>query len=320
MKLLKKLQLYFTSLLCLLITACSVETPPPLRIGTNIWPGYEPLYLARKLEKWPQQTIHLVEYPSATEVLRAFRNRAIEAASLTLDEVLLLRQDNIPVTVVLVHDISAGGDVIMAKPEIKTVSALKGRRIAVESNALGAFVLTRALEINKMDLSDIEIKNADIYTHESLYNENKVDAVVTFEPIRTKLLNKGANEIFSSKQMPNEIVDVLVVHNDYLKENPGQVRLLIKGWFSAINHLKVSPDNSAAIMSKRLKISPKEVLAGYEGLHIPDLNENHLLLDAQQPRLGNTAMKLQRVLARHKLINTTIVIDSLFSNSYLPPK
>ncbi|MGB5468727.1 MAG: nitrate/sulfonate/bicarbonate ABC transporter, partial [Sedimenticolaceae bacterium] len=63
------------------------QAAQPLRIGTNVWPGYEPLYLAAERENWKSKLdIRMVEYPSATEVIRAFRNRALEGAALTLDE------------------------------------------------------------------------------------------------------------------------------------------------------------------------------------------------------------------------------------------
>ena len=32
----------------LLLSACQSENQQLLRIGTNFWPGYEPLYLARQ--------------------------------------------------------------------------------------------------------------------------------------------------------------------------------------------------------------------------------------------------------------------------------
>jgi len=35
--------------------ACSAEQESPLRVGTNIWPGYEPFYLARELGYYEQQ-------------------------------------------------------------------------------------------------------------------------------------------------------------------------------------------------------------------------------------------------------------------------
>ena len=49
-----------------------------LRIGTNVWIGGEPLYLARELGRFDPAAVQLVEYPSASEVMRAFRNQAID--------------------------------------------------------------------------------------------------------------------------------------------------------------------------------------------------------------------------------------------------
>lgn len=179
-----------------------------IRIGTNVWPGYEPFYLARELGFYESDAIKLVEYPSASEVLRAFRNQSIEAAALTLDEVLSLNQAGIPVSVILILDISNGGDTIISQPEVKSFEELKGKNIAVETGALGAYMISRALEINQFSLSDVNIKHIDVDGHEEAYNTRKVDAVVTFEPVRTKLLAKGGHELFTSKQIPNEIIDV----------------------------------------------------------------------------------------------------------------
>ena len=64
----------------------------PILLGTNVWPGYEPLYLARSLGYWDDSSVKLVEYSSASQVIRAFRNDAIHIAALTLDEVLLLKE------------------------------------------------------------------------------------------------------------------------------------------------------------------------------------------------------------------------------------
>ena len=68
------------------------DPAPPLRIGTNVWTGSEPLYLARDLGYLDPRTVQLVEYPSASEVLRAFRNQAIDGAVISLDEVLVARR------------------------------------------------------------------------------------------------------------------------------------------------------------------------------------------------------------------------------------
>lgn len=124
-------------LLCLAL-GCDVPHKPPLLLGTNAWLGYEPLYLSRELGYWTPEQVHLVEYLSSSETLRAFRNREIDAAALTLDEVLLLLQDGVDIKAILITDVSLGGDAILARQGIGSVKALKGHRVAVESSALGA--------------------------------------------------------------------------------------------------------------------------------------------------------------------------------------
>ena len=162
--------------------------------------------------------MRLVEYPSATGVLRAFRNKALEAAALTLDEALMLLEASLPVRVVTVLDISHGGDVILAHPEIETFGDLRGRRVGVEGGALGAYVLSRALQVHALTPADITIVQMDASEHEHGFADGAVDAVVTFEPMRTRLRAQGARQIFSSVEIPGEIVDVLVVHESVLKE------------------------------------------------------------------------------------------------------
>ena len=62
----------------LLNIGCHKEPTALVRIGTNVWPGYEPLYLARELGYYKDLNVRLVEYPSASEVIRAFKNKNLE--------------------------------------------------------------------------------------------------------------------------------------------------------------------------------------------------------------------------------------------------
>ncbi len=203
------------AVLALSLAGCGVE-PAPLRIGTYVWPGYEPLYLARELGYLDPQSVHLVEYPSASEVIRAFRNHAIEAAALTFDEVLPLAQDGFKPRVVLVMDISHGGDAILGRPELRTVKDLAGRPVAVDTGTVGAYVLTRALMLNGLKQSDVTIVHVEHNGQGAAFKEGRVDAVVNAEPLRSQLLAGGASLLFDRTQIPGEIVDVLTVEATYL--------------------------------------------------------------------------------------------------------
>lgn len=301
------------SLLLLLGSACNEDNTKQMRIGTNVWPGYEPLYVAREKGWLEQAHIKLVEYPSASEVMRAFRNKTLEAASLTLDEVIQLSESKVPVKVVLVHDISAGADVIMARTGINSMQDLKGKRIGVESGALGAYMITRALETHDMTLSDIEVVNMDVNLHESAFTRGQVDAVVTFEPVRTKLLALGGREIFTSKEIPGEVVDVLVVHEDYLNGYRDKVIKLVDVWFNALAFKRDNLQEFAELSSHRLKVSRKEVIDSYNGLLLPERSDNLALLEGKNPKLHHTLIKIRRVLEQHGLIEKGIDLDDLIS-------
>ncbi|OOZ39450.1 hypothetical protein BOW53_11595 [Solemya pervernicosa gill symbiont] len=300
-------------LLILLLTACSERHSEQvlMRVGTNLWPGYEPLYLARDLGYLNASQTRLVEYPSASEVITAYRNGAIEIAALTLDEVLLLAQHGLDPHIVLVMDISNGGDVIIGREGMSDVTSLKGKRVAVESTALGAFVLSRALSINGMEKDDIEIVHTELLDHERVFVEGEVDAVVSFDPVRTRLLNSGGKELFSSRELPNEIVDVLVVRGEFMAQHSDQVGELLNQWFKANEYMNGNPQDAALRISKRLGISPEEFIESLNGLEIPDRETNLRMLAGERPELIASGNKLKLVMLSSDLLLNDIDIETI---------
>ncbi len=215
-----------------LLVSCAATPPRPLRVAVNSWPGYETLYLSKNLGHYDNTPIQLVDFASGTEEVRAYQNGSVEAAALSLDQVLVLATTHPDVRIVTVMDFSHGGDVILAKPEFSTLNALKGKRIGVEANALGAYIITRALQQAEMSPKDVEIVSLGVSEHERAFKTGRVDAVVTFGPARTRLLAKGAKQLFDSTQIPGEIVDVLVMREAVLSE-PAAIAL-VQGRFRAL--------------------------------------------------------------------------------------
>ncbi|GJL53373.1 MAG: hypothetical protein NPIRA02_05050 [Nitrospirales bacterium] len=297
--------------------ACFQQPAPPLRLGTNVWIGYEPLYLARDLKYFKPNSVRLVEYLSASEVIRAFRNQALEAAALTLDETLLLLESQVPVQVFLVASISYGGDVIMGSPDIAVFPSLVGKRVGVEASALGAYFLSRALEKHGLSLTDITVVSLEAGEHVAAYKAGKVDALVTFEPVRSQLLALGAHELFTSRDIPGEIVNVLVVNQSYFAEHPKNVRRVVRGWFRAIDYFTAHPHDAASRMQKRLKILPQDALKSYRGFRLPSLEENQKLLQGGTPGLRLFAKRLRDLMLAKDLLQTPVNLDSLFSTAAL---
>lgn len=291
-----------TVTLCTVILASCTQPEPPLRVGANVWPGYETLYLARSLGYYDNTPIRLVDYPSGTEEVRAYRNGEIEAAGISIDQALVLAATNPDVKIVVVMDFSNGGDVILGKPEIPNLQGLKSRPVGVESTALGAFIITRALEQKGMSPKDIKIISLGVSEHERAFKDGKVDAVVTFGSARTKLLAVGAKQLFDSSQIPGEIVDVLIVRDEIINKQPKALQALVDGRFRALDYLTKNPHDAAIRIAPRTGVTPEQFLESLKGLSSPNLEENQKLLGKTDPSLLNSVKRLSQVMLENKLL------------------
>src|SRR3954465_5921744 len=202
----RTLRLLACAALLAALFGCMREPEPALRIGTNVWIGSELLYLARELGQLDPGAVQLVEYPSASEVLRAFRNQAIDGMVISLDELFSVAADGLQPRIILVIDVSHGADVVVGRRGMKAMTDLKGKRGAVESGALGAFVLSRALALNGMQSTDVKVVHLESNEQPSAFEKREVDAAVTFDPYRAQLLRAGGATLFDSTSIPGEIV------------------------------------------------------------------------------------------------------------------
>ncbi|MDX8388038.1 MAG: ABC transporter substrate-binding protein, partial [Ghiorsea sp.] len=200
----------------LFLSGCFSEPPTPLKVGVNKWVGYEPLFLARSLGAY-DEGIKLVELPNSSESISMLHNKLIDAAALTLDEVLSIINRGTPMTIILPFDYSLGADALVANKSIQDLPALKGKRLGVEASAVGAIMALSALNQAGLEKSDVIIVNLGVDQHFSQYQLGNIDAVITFEPVKSQLLKLGGHTLFDSSQVPGLIVDVLAVRTEVLK-------------------------------------------------------------------------------------------------------
>lgn len=298
---------------CVLHAACDVQPASLLRVGTNIWPGYEPLYLARELNYFSSDEVRLVEFASATQVIRAFRNHAIDAATLTLDETLLLAQDVPDIRVVTVMDVSSGADVILAQRGISTLHDLRGKRVGVEQTALGGYMLHRALRHAQLTSADVQRVYLQVDEHEHTFLQGDIDAVVTFDPVRARLLAAGAGLLFDSSQIAGEIVDVLVVHRAFLAAQPERVSRLVGAWFRAVAYLEAQPKHAATLMAPRLGVDARDLLDSYRLIEIPRYAENLEWLGDNGTTRGlvDSAQQLVTFMQQAGLLRRPVAVEAL---------
>lgn len=289
------------------------EPEAALRIGTNVWIGSEPLYLAREIGRLDPASVQLVEYPSASEVLRAFRNQAIDGMVISLDELFGLAVDGFQPRIILVVDVSHGADVVVGRRGMRTMSDLKGKSVAVESSALGAFVLSRALAVNGMQASDVNVVHLESNEQTSAFEKGQVDGAVTFDPYRAQFLQAGARTLFDSAQIPGEIVDLLAVRASAIDKEPKAIQALLAGWFDAIDYMNRNPKDAARQMGIRQQTTGEQFLKAQKGLHVPSRDENLRMLGGSPPQLAVSGRRLMALMVDAKLLRTELDIEGLLA-------
>jgi len=299
------------------LTACS-KSEPGIRIASNVWPGYEFLYLARAKQYFSEEEVRMIEMPSASVCIEALAASTVEGACLTLDEVLTARAEGLDLTVVTILDISLGADVLLANPKIKTLQALKGHRVGVEQSAVGAVMLHAALEKAGLHSSDITIRHLNVNRHRDAYLNNEVDALVTFEPVVSQLAPGKPVTLFTSADIPGRIVDVIAVRPDVIKSSPTAVRKLVAGHFMALRDFMTAPQQVTPLMTQRLKIPAQEIPRAYHGIELPDAAANRKLLLNNLPDMEKNATELAGVMLKAKLLRKEISLAGLFNGQYLP--
>jgi NitT/TauT family transport system substrate-binding protein len=299
--------------LLLALSGCMREPETALRIGTNVWIGSEPLYLARELGRLDPAAVQLVEYPSASEVLRAFRNQAIDGMVISLDELFGLAVDGFQPRIILVVDVSHGADVVVGRNSMRTMKDLKGKSVAVESSALGAFVLSRALAVSGMQASDVNVVHLESNEQTSAFEKGQVDGAVTFDPYRAQFLRDGAKTLFDSKQIPGEIVDLLAVRASAIDKEPKAIKALLAGWFDAIDYMNRDPKDAARRMGIRQQTTGDEFLEAQKGLHVPSRDENLKMLSGATPELAVAGRRLMTLMVDAKLLRAELDIEGLLA-------
>lgn len=286
-----------------LMAGCGPHYEKPLMVGTNLWTGYEPLYLARDLGYYDGLPLRLVELASTTQALDALRVGRLDIAALTLDETLLLAQEQADLSIIWVMNISAGADAVLARPGIQHLEQLPGLRIGVEQTALGAYMLQALLTHAKLKARQVEIVPLPADEHLPAWRNGEVDALVTFDPMRQTLLEEGAQLLFDSRSLPGEVVDVLVARDAALACCGPQITQLLQGQSHALAHLQNHRTQALVRMARRPGVAPASVATALEGLILPDAAANHLLLTStNEDGLQHTLQKLSTLMVQRGLL------------------
>jgi NitT/TauT family transport system substrate-binding protein len=161
----------------------------PIVIGYSDWPGWVAWDIVEQKGFFKKHgaNVELKWFPVYTDSLNALVAGQVDANSQAWGDTMLPLAQDVPLTAVLVNDNSAGNDAMIARPGIKSVKDLRGKKVATELGTVDHFLMLKALEANGMTEADVQFVNIKVQDCPAAMLSKRVDAAVVWEPSRTKI-------------------------------------------------------------------------------------------------------------------------------------
>lgn len=244
-----------------------------MKIGTVVWIGYGPFFVAdaKDFYKKHDLKVKLQMFTDPALIPTAMASHSVDGGMLTYDQVIGSVAKGLAHKVVMPIDYSNGGDAIVADAAITKVTDFKGKKIGFNPLSPSDFLLSYALKKNGLSEKDYQVVPMTPEAVPAAMASGGIPVGVTYEPSLSQILSMGGGKkfhvVFSSKNAPGLIADVLVFDQKYIQAHPKEIKGLIESYVDGMNYMKAHPDESAKIIGKAMGVSGKEVMDQMSGVY-----------------------------------------------------
>jgi NitT/TauT family transport system substrate-binding protein len=210
-------------------------------IGWSIYAGWMPWPYAQQagiVKKWADKygiKINIVQVNDYVESVNQYTAGKFDGVTVTnMDALTIPAAGGKDSSAIIVGDYSNGNDGILLKGA-NNFAAIKGRQVYLVELSVSHYLLARALEKAGMKPTDIKTVNTSDADIVGAFSSPDATAAVAWNPQLTVMKGQaGAKEVFSSAQIPGEILDLMVVDTATLKANPNLGKALTGIWYETM--------------------------------------------------------------------------------------
>lgn len=258
-------------------------------VGIHSWPGNGPLYVGDEKGFFKDLGIDLQfqRIESFDSRRAALVAKQIDVDCTTLDQLLILWENNFEAQVFGISDFSTGGDGIITKLNIKSLKDLKGKTVAYAEASPSDFFLRYLLKKEGLSINDLKRQPvADAQAAGTTILAEQVDAAVTFEPwLSQSNENKNLHILASTKEYPDLIPGIYNARKEDLVEREDLYKKFMQAWFKSVDYFYQHPEESKEIIIRRMGISKEDLEAILSTITI--LNKEQSLKNFDKNKLPN---------------------------------
>ena len=256
----------------------SAQAAQPLKIGYSDWPGWVAWQVAIDKGWFKEAGVPVTfEWFDYTASMDAFSAGKIDAVTMTNGDALVTGAAGAKSVMILLTDYSNGNDMIIGRPGVRSLKALKGKKVAVEMGFVEHLLLLNGLKKAGMKESDVTLVNAKTNEMPQMLASGEVAAVGAWQPISGQAIKAvpGARPIYTSADEPGLIYDVLAASPASVKSRKADWAKVAKVWDRVVKYIndpKTQPD-AVKIMAARVGVTPETYLPLLKGTKLLTLDE-----------------------------------------------
>lgn len=231
----------------LLLVSCS-QAPSPgaeqrteFSIGWSIYAGWMPWPYAQQagiVKKWADKygiKINVVQVNDYVESINQYTAGKFDGVTVTnMDALTIPAAGGKDTSAIIVGDYSDGNDGILLKGADQ-MRAIKGQQVYLVELSVSHYLLARGLETAGLKPTDVRTVNTSDADIVGAFGSPQAKAAVAWNPQLSVMKGQpGVSQVFSSAQIPGEILDLLVVDTATLKANPNLGKALTAIWYETV--------------------------------------------------------------------------------------
>ncbi|WP_253270856.1 sulfonate ABC transporter substrate-binding protein [Geobacillus thermocatenulatus] len=211
-------------------------------------------YLEKQLQKHGTQ-VKWFEFPSGPPLLEALNAGQIDVGYVGGAPAVLAQANPTSQLTYLAYEPEVARAIIVPKTSsIRTVTDLKGKKVAFGKGSSAHYTLLTALETAGLTLNDITPVYLQPSEARTAFERGDVDAWVIWDPFLADAeVNGGARVLIDAKGLPKQY-GFIVGRKEYVKQYPDAVQTVIDQLNKVHQEIHSSPEEAAQLLAKETKI------------------------------------------------------------------
>jgi NitT/TauT family transport system substrate-binding protein len=267
-----------------------------VKFALNVWAGWGPIILANdgfkagKVWKTPAGKpfkVELVLSDDPVAMRNAYAAGEVHIGWATLDMVPLFmegfveaKDSRVMPRIFQQIDWSNGGDGIVVRENIKTVSDLRGKTIVLAQNSPSQYFLLNMLVAGGVQPSEVKMQytNTAFEAARAFEVDKTIAGAVSWAPDIYKLSEIKGNRMLVTTATANKLIaDVWFARADFAKDHPDKIEALVRGIFDAMEDLKdqTKKQQCAKLMGEGYSIPASECINMFGDAHNTNWAENY---------------------------------------------